>query len=126
MSSAYVFEDFNQFTLFLYLYMAYADGVMDSTEEEVIKEKTTRLFPHGKDVEELFSQAKTKYESLTNDEIEKIISVNFEHHREKSFTYKYKILADLYEIIIADGIIDIKENQSIEKLKDIIEKSMVT
>jgi len=106
--------------------MAHADGVMDTTEEEVIKEKITRLFPQEKDVEELFYQAKSKYDSLTEVEINEIISVNFENHKEKSFTYKYKILADLYEIIISDGIIDIKENQSIEKLKDIIEKSMVT
>jgi len=44
--------------------------------------------------------------------------------RVEKFNKKYKLFVDLYDIIIADGVVDEKENQSLEKLKDIIEASL--
>lgn len=123
MPQNYHFEDFNDFTLFLYIYMAYADGTIDRTEVDVIKSKITRLFP-DEDVDEKFKRSRKEYESYSPEEVDEIIKQNFEKHQEKSFTFKYKIFSDLYEIIIADGIVDFKENQSIQKLKGIIEKNL--
>jgi len=124
MQEKYIFEDFNHFTLFLYIYMAYADGSVDRTEVKVIKEKVQKLFPEGAEVDEIFADAKRNYESFTDEEVDKIINSNFQKHRDKSFTYKYKIFSELYEIIIADGIVDARENQSLQKLKDIIEQNL--
>lgn len=117
------FSDFNDFTLFLYIYMASADGSIDSTEVDVIKSKMPKLFPNV-EVDEKFQRSRKEYESYSPDDIDKIIHLNFEKHKEKSFTSKYKIFSDLYEIIIADGIVDFQENQSIQKLKSIIEKNL--
>ncbi len=123
MPQDYYFDDFNDFTLFLYIYMAYADGSIDRTEIDVIKSKMAKLFPEA-NADEKFQRSRKEYESHNADEIDKIIHQNFEKHREKSFTFKYKIFSDLYEIIIADGVVDFKENQSIQKLKGIIEQNL--
>ena len=117
------FEDFSDFTLFLFIYMAYADGSIDRTEIDVIKTKMFKLFP-GKDVDHKFQESRKSFEALSPDEIENTIHLNFEKHKERSFTFKYKIFSDLYEIIIADGVVDFRENQSIQKLKGIIEQNM--
>ena len=123
MPQDYYFEDFKDFTLFLFIYMAYADGSMDRTEIDVIKSKISKLFPET-DVNEKFQQSRKSYEKFAPEEIDTIIRLNFEKHREKSFTFKYKIFSDLYEIIIADGIVDFQENQSIQKLKGIIDQNL--
>ncbi len=104
--------------------MAYADGSVDRTEVKVIKEKIQKLFPEGAEVDEIFADAKRNYESFTDEEVDKIINSNFRKHPDKSFTYKYKIFSELYEIIIADGIVDARENQSLQKLKDIIGQNL--
>ncbi len=49
---------------------------------------------------------------------------NLNEHQEKSFTSKYKIFTDLYDIIIADGVLDERESRSIQKLKDIIDQNL--
>ena len=123
MPEDYYFSDFNDFSLFLYIYMAYADGSVDRTEVDVIKSKIPKLFP-DEDVNGKFQKSRKQYESYSPDDIDKIIHLNFEKHREKSFTSKYRIFSDLYEIIIADGIVDFQENQSIQKLKSIIEQNL--
>ena len=96
MPQDYYFEDFKDFTLFLFIYMAYADGSMDRTEIDVIKSKISKLFPDT-DVNEKFQQSRKSYETFAPEEIDTIIRLNFEKHREKSFTFKYKIFSDLYQ-----------------------------
>ena len=119
----YNFEEFNEFTLFLYIYIADSDGFIHETEIEVIKKKIPKLFPKT-DAEKVYQEALKKFRAFNKEEIEKVIHSNFKEHQKKSFTSKYKIFTDLYDIIIADGVLDERESRSIQKLKDIIDQNL--
>ncbi len=118
------FESFNDFTLFLYMFMADSDGDIDESELNVIRKKIPKLFPENPDADQLLQDAKRNYQSMDAAQVEEVIKLNFKQHQEKSFTFKYKIFADLYEIIVADGVVDDRENASMEKLKQIIDQNL--
>jgi len=120
------YEDFNDFIIFLYLYMAQADGFIDPREEKVIMDKLRILYPGNAHLDKVYQTAKEAFLALDSREYDQIINFNFEKHTEKSFTYKYKIFTDLYEIIIADGVIAEEESKSMKKLKTLIEKNLKT
>jgi len=119
----YHFENFKEFTLFLYIYIADSDDFIHETEVEVIKKKIPKLFPNT-DAEKVYQEALKKFRAFKKEEVDKIIHSNFKEHQEKSFTSKYKIFTDLYDIIVADGVLDERETRSIQKLKDIIDQNL--
>ena len=101
--------------------MAYADDHFDHTEEEVILKKMARLFPKETDQTVRYEQFKTDYKSLNSEEIEQLIKNNFDAFSHVSFSDKYRVYREMYDIINADGVIDESETEAMDKLKQIID-----
>ncbi|MEM7551869.1 MAG: hypothetical protein AAF363_19465 [Bacteroidota bacterium] len=124
MSQAKIFEEFKDFVLFLYIYMADADGNIDISEIELILEKLKKLYPDELEHNILFEKAMAEFLDMKKSQVEEVLVSNFEYHSDESFTKKYKIFSDLYEIIHADGVVDERESKSIAKLKAMIERNI--
>ncbi len=124
MSKPYLFPSFNEFTLFLFIYMANADGNIDQTEVDVIVDKVKKIYPEKADPLKTYHLARLHFFSFSREQVDEIILSNFNHYRKTSFSRKYKIFVDLYDIINADGIVDESENMSLIKLKTIIDQCM--
>jgi uncharacterized tellurite resistance protein B-like protein len=101
--------------------MAYADDHFDLSEEEVILRKMSRLFPKEKDQSIKYEQFKKDYKSLNTDEVERLIKNNFDAFSHVSFSDKYRVYREMYDIINADGVIDEAETEAMDKLKQIID-----
>jgi len=124
MNKPYLFPTFDDFTLFLYIYMANADGYIDQTEIDVIVEKIKKTQPGKPDPLKTYHMARLHFFSFTEEDVDQVILKNFLHFKETSFSRKYKIFVDLYDIIMADGVVDEGENRSLLKLKGIIDQNM--
>lgn len=101
--------------------MAYADDHFDHTEEEVILKKMARLFPKDGNHTIKYEQFKQDYKSLKSDEIDLLIKNNFDNFSHVSFSDKYRVYREMYDIINADGVIDESETEAMDKLKEIID-----
>jgi len=119
-----VFPDFKSFILFLYVYMASADGHIDDREVEVILEKLKKIYPEKPIHNDIFEKALKEFNETDPAQLDRIIEQNFKSFKNESFTKKFKIFADLYDIINADGVVDESESHSIEKLKQMIEQNI--
>ena len=104
--------------------MAFADGHFDHTEDEVILKKMRRLFPTTSNQNLKFEEFKKDYQSLSSDEVDDLIKNNFDNFTHVSFSDKYRVYREMYDIINADGIIDESETVAMDKLKDIIDYSV--
>lgn len=101
--------------------MAFADDHLDHTEEEVILKKMRRLFPKDGNQMVKFEKFKSDYKSLNKSEVDELVKINFENFSHVSFSDKYRVYREMYDIINADGVIDDSETEAMEKLKKIIE-----
>jgi uncharacterized tellurite resistance protein B-like protein len=124
MKNEHTFEDFKSFILFLYIYMASADGHIDDREVDVILEKLKKIYPEKSIHNDIFERALKEFTAIDPEALDGIIEDSFKKFRDESFTKKFKIFADLYDIINADGVVDESESQSIEKLKHMIEQNI--
>lgn len=104
--------------------MAFADGHFDHTEDEVILKKMSRLFPSNPDNQAKFEEFKQDYRSLSPEDVDDLIKHNFDNFSHVSFSDKYKVYREMYDVINADGVIDESETIAMDKLKDIIEYSV--
>jgi uncharacterized tellurite resistance protein B-like protein len=101
--------------------MAYADDHFDKTEEEVILKKMSRLFPKEDNQTIKYEQFKKDYKSLKSEDIDHMIKLNFDNFSHVSFSDKYRVYREMYDIINADGVIDESETEAMDKLKEIID-----
>jgi uncharacterized tellurite resistance protein B-like protein len=101
--------------------MAYVDDDFDQTEEDVILGKMKRLFPKDENQLIKYDQFKKDYRSLGKDDIDQLIKSNFDKFSHISFSDKYRVYREMYDIINADGVIDESETQAMDKLKEIID-----
>jgi hypothetical protein len=53
--------------------------------------------------------------------MEDLIRDSFRHFSQVKFAQKYKVYTDIYDIINADGKVDISETAALEALRQIIE-----
>lgn len=100
--------------------MAYADNNVDDSERELILKKMKKVFPHESDYPGKYEAAKKEYETVDSSDIDAVIRDNFKQFSNISFSQKYRIFSDLYDIINADGVVDESETEAVEKLKKII------
>ena len=121
MDKNHVYTSFKDFILFLYVYMALSDGHLDETEEEVILKKMARLFPKELDHKAKYQKFRKDYEQLQQEDIDYLIRNNFENFPNVTFTDKYRVYREMFDIINADGVIDESETEAMDKLKDIID-----
>ncbi|HEX8059859.1 MAG TPA: TerB family tellurite resistance protein [Cyclobacteriaceae bacterium] len=120
-----IHDTFADFVLFLYIHMAYADGVYHPAEKEAIAERVPKLFPGETDVASKLAKAEKQYTSVDKSQIEDIIKDTFKHFNSVKFAQKYKVYTDMYDIVHADGKVEESETRALNHLKDIIEMGVV-
>lgn len=116
-----IHKSFADFVLFLYVHMAYADGVFHPSEREVILEKMSKLFPTEGDPRKKINAAEKEYLALDTATISSLIRDTFKHFSSVKFAQKYKVYTDMYDIINADGKVDQSETLALNTLKKIID-----
>ena len=117
----HTYTSFKDFILFLYIHMAYVDDHFHHREEEVILKKMSRLFPKEENQMIKYEQFKQDYKSLKSDEVDQLIKNNFDTFSHVSFSDKYRVYCEMYDIINADDVIDKLETEAMGKLKKIID-----
>ncbi|MEI9921732.1 MAG: TerB family tellurite resistance protein [Bacteroidota bacterium] len=120
-----IHDSFADFVLFLYIHMAYADGVYHPAEKDVIADRIPKLFPAETDVTAKLAKAEKQYTSVDKSQIDTIIKDTFKHFNSIKFAQKYKVYTDMYDIIHADGKVEESETRALNQLKDIIEMGVV-
>lgn len=114
-------NQFQDFILFLYVHMAMSDGSIHSSEEQVILSKMSKLFPDEKDLKGKFEMAVIEYRSLDPVMVMNAIKESFRFFDKVTFAQKYKVYADMYDIVNADGKVEESEKHALDGLKEIID-----
>ncbi len=114
-------KTFSDFILYLFVHMAYADGELHPSEEKAILEKMNRHFPIEGDHKLKFDQEVVTYQKMDSAKHHTIIKESFKHFDHIKFSQRYRIYADMYDIIQADGKIEASETKAINELKEIID-----
>jgi hypothetical protein len=115
------FDSFQDFVLFLFMFMAHSDGEYHEQEQRVILNKVKKLFPKHEDPKKLVEEANVGFKQIPETQLETIIESAFRKFSFIGFHEKYRVFRDLYEIIHADGVVHQDEQEAIEKLKRIID-----
>ena len=120
-----VHKNFTDFVLFLYIHVAYADGFFHPNERETIHGKLHKLYPPEPEVDyaALISDMEKEYLSYDKKKVLDIIHATFRQYASISFTQKYKVYADMFDIIRADGKVEESETLALDELKRIIDIS---
>lgn len=112
---------FQDFVLFLYVHMAFADDSLHHTEEQVILDKMSKLFPTEGDPKRKFDMAVAEYKALDPAMVPVVIHDSFKYFNKVKFAQKYKVYTDMYDIVNADGKVEESEKNALEALKQIID-----
>ncbi len=113
-------KNFQDFILFLYIHMALADTILHPSEEKVILEKMTKLFPQENDPKKKYDLAVAEYRDLEQSMAMEVIHDSFKFFEKITFAQKYKVYTEMYDIINADGKVEESEKIALDALKDII------
>jgi uncharacterized tellurite resistance protein B-like protein len=116
-----IHKDFSEFVLFLYIHMAYADGVFHPSEKDAIMSKMSKLFPAESDPRKKIAAAEKEYLLLDSGKVTEVIHDTFKHFSGVKFNQKFKVYTDMYDIINADGKVDQAETMALNALKKIID-----
>ena len=114
-------SQFQDFILFLYVHMAMADGSLHSSEEQVILGKMAKLFPEETDHKKKLAMAVKEYRALEAAVVMNVIRESFLFFDKVTFAQKYKVYADMYDIVNADGKVEESEKHALDGLKEIID-----
>ena len=120
LSEECVFRDFTHFTFYLYFYMAFSDAYLDEKEAQMIRKKMQERVSGDTDINQLFEKIQSTYEQTPVDQLDEVVQLNFKQFKEQSQEFKYTLFTDLYDIMIADGVVHYKENESLDKLKKLV------
>jgi uncharacterized tellurite resistance protein B-like protein len=101
--------------------MAVSDGSVHSSEELVILNKMTKLFPDESDLKKKLQLALTEYRALDPLMAMDVIRESFKYFDKVTFAQKYKVYADMYDIVNADGKVEESEKHALDGLKEIID-----
>ncbi|MBX2947613.1 MAG: TerB family tellurite resistance protein [Cyclobacteriaceae bacterium] len=118
-----IHKNFADFVLFLYIYMAHADGEFHEAEREVIKEKMKRLYPEDVDFNKKLNEELNLFDDFDKNQLKTLFRDTFNHFSSIKFPQKYKVFTDMYDIINADGKVDESETKALNALKEIIDIS---
>src|SRR3954468_11761225 len=112
-------SQFQDFILFLYIHMAVSDGTLHSSEEQVILSKMSKLFPNESDYKKKLEMALVEYKALDPIMTVNVIRESFLFFDKVTFAQKYKVYADMYDIVNADGKVEESEKNALTGLKEI-------
>ena len=118
-----IHQNFTDFVLFLYVHVAYADGFFHPNERESIKGKLNKLYPASEDYAALINKVEAEYIKLDKKVVGEIITDTFKQYTNITFLQKYKVYADMFDIIRADGKVEESETIALDELKRIIDLS---
>ena len=118
-----IHSNFADFVLFLYIHMAYADGVFHPSEKEMILVKMSKLFHDDPDLRKKLEAAEKEYLNMDSGKVPTVILDSFRHFTHVKFSQKYHVYTDMYDIVNADGKIEESETIALEELKRIIDLS---
>lgn len=116
------FDRYEEFLLFLLIHIANADHMFKLDEAIVILAKMEDLFDTTDGVDKLlgiFMQMQDEYDSLSNEEIIKVIQSNFQKFDIQE-EMADRLFNELYEVVNADGHIHENETKAIERIKQLI------
>ncbi|MCW5912171.1 MAG: TerB family tellurite resistance protein [Cyclobacteriaceae bacterium] len=116
-----IHKTFSDFVLYLYIHIAYADGELHADEARVIHEKMNRHFPIEGDHAVRLEQLAKEYLKIDKGQHHQVIRSSFQHFDHIKFSQRYKIYADMYDIIHADGKVEESETKAVNELKEIID-----
>jgi uncharacterized tellurite resistance protein B-like protein len=117
-----VHDSFNDFVLFLYVHMALSDGTLHPSEELLILDRLTKLFPQEGNPKKKFDQAVLAYKEVDATTIDEFIQHSFRHFNSHvKFAQRYKIYTDMFDIMHADGKVADAEQLALNTLKKIID-----
>lgn len=115
-----IFRKFSHFKAFLYFYMAFADDYLDDKEADMIRLKIKDDLIEEESVDTLFDEVQATYEQTPPAQMSEVIQLNFQNFKKESQEHKYTLFTDLYDVMIADGVVHYKENESLDKLKKLV------
>ena len=122
MDKHHIFEQYQEFISFLLIHVGNSDYSLKTSEIEVILSKMEDYFPEIEDTDELrtkFVSFQDNYESLSDSDINHIIYHNYLHYKDKEINAN-RIMNDLNEVIMADGLIHDMETKTLESLKKLL------
>ena len=121
-----LYHSFHDFVVFLYVHMAISDGVIHSSEEQVILKKMGKLFPGEINLKAKYDRAIAEYSSLNPSLTMDMIQESFAFFNHVTFSQKYKVYSDMYDIVNADGKVEDSEKSALEDLKKIIDMNITS
>lgn len=122
MKSKYIFNSYQEYLLFLFIYLANSDFNFHLLETNAILSKMKNLFPPQFDVKDLYNNIKEKYDGLDLEEIEALVEENLPLFKSQ-LSDTEKLFEDLYDIITSDGIIQDYEIEAFDKIKRLMTSS---
>lgn len=115
-----IHENFSDFALFLMIHMAHVDGSLHEQEELVVRQKMTDFFPEENNPDGKLNAAIEQYRGVRQDLIPALIRETFKHFSAVRFADKYKVYTNLFDIINADGRVDVAESQALKQLRELM------
>jgi hypothetical protein len=119
MKSKYTLETYEEYIIFLYIYLASSDFSVHLKEVETILQKMESLCPSKENLQYLFNKVKKQFERIPEEEIEETIVTNFNLFKREIINIDH-LMNDFYDIITSDGIIQDYEIEAFEKIKKLI------
>ncbi len=116
-----IHENFADFVLFLYVYIAFSDGEFHPKEREVILEKMKKLYPDESDYEKRIDKTVQLYDDFNKNNFKSLFKDSFKHFSKVTFSQRYKVYTDMYDIVHADGKVHEAETIALNALKEVID-----
>ena len=122
MDKQHIFKQYQDFIIFLLVHIANSDFSMKGAEIEVIISKMEDYFPDVEDLDKLrskFVNIQEAYESLNDSDINHLIYYNYLGFKDTA-VHPERIVNDLQEVILADGLIHERETKTFESIKKLL------
>ncbi len=122
MDKHHIFDQYQEFIIFLLIHVANSDFSLKAAEIEVILGKMEDYFPEIEDMDELrskFINVQDNYNELNDSDINHLIYHNYLNFRDKEIN-TMRIVNDLQEVIMADGLIHERETKAFESIKKLL------
>ncbi|GAA5028143.1 hypothetical protein GCM10011506_15270 [Marivirga lumbricoides] len=123
MDKQHIFKQYQEFIIFLLVHIANSDFTIKGAEIEVIISKMEDYFPDIEDLDKLrskFVNIQEAYESLNDGDINHLIYHNYLTFKDTAI-HPDRIVNDLQEVILADGLIHERETQTFESIKKLLD-----
>ncbi len=113
-----IHTSFEDFLLFLYVHISHADNTYDPKEMDVIQEKMKDIYPEKMDFDKKLYQTLRDYNTFDKVKLPELFADTLQYFGKDRD--KEKILADLSDIIEADGMVQDSEITALTALKQTI------